>query len=109
MTLNRVCTLFQLPVRGGHLFEDVGGSGRNALVFRLEGGKLAAYAAECPHAGALMRPENEMSGVLTCFLHQWQFDISTGRCLNVPPHCLTRYPVEVQGVDVFLNLDPNPT
>ena len=108
MASTRLCTLFQLPVRGGRLFENVDNNGLDLLVFRLEGGRLVAYDASCPHAGAQMRPENERGGVLTCFLHQWQFDVATGDCINVPRCPLTAFEVQTRGMDVFVELPSQP-
>lgn len=107
MTLHKLCSLFDLPIQGGRLFQDVAGSGRDVLVFKLSGGRLVAYDAACPHAGAMMRPENELRGVLTCQLHQWSFDLTTGQCLQYPhPRCALReYTVEAQGLNVFIHKD----
>ena len=99
----RLCSLLDLPIRGGRLFEDAI-DGIDVLLFRLEGGDLVAYDAACPHAGALLRPENEMRGVLVCSLHQWQFEIATGACLTVARCPLTEYDVEVSGLDVFVTI-----
>ena len=71
MALRRLCSLLDLPARGGRLFKNAAGSRADILVFRIAGGRLRAWNAHCPHAGALMRPENEMGGKLVCFLHQW--------------------------------------
>lgn len=103
MAWTRLCGLFDLPIRGGRLFTDVGGD-TDLIVFRLEGGVLAAYDAACPHAGALLRPENEMGNVLVCFLHMWRFDVTTGECIDVPQCPLRRYPVEIRGFDVVVSL-----
>ncbi|MEO1270441.1 MAG: Rieske 2Fe-2S domain-containing protein [Myxococcota bacterium] len=108
MALTRLCTLFQLPIRGGRLFENVDRNGLDLLVFRLEGGRIVAYEASCPHAGALLKPEHEMGGVLTCFLHLWQFDVATGDCITIPQCRLTAFEIVVQGVDVLVEL-PKPT
>ncbi len=100
----RLCGLFDLPIRGGRLFKAAGGGKRDVLVFRLEGGALRAYDAACPHAGALLRPENEMSGTLICFLHHWRFDVATGGCVDVPQRPLVAYEVEARGMDIMLAL-----
>lgn len=104
MTWHPICTLLQLPVRGGRLFENVAGINRDVLVFRNEGGELAAFDAACPHAGAQLRPEHEMRGLLTCPLHFWQFDIKTGACLTVPECPLTPYELSIDGLNVLIAL-----
>lgn len=104
MAWKRLCGLFDLPVRGGRLFENACDTQQDVLVFRLEGSRLVAYDAACPHAGALMRPENEMGGVLTCFLHQWRFDVATGAGLTAPRCPLVPFPVEARGFDIMIDL-----
>jgi len=79
--------------------------GVDVIAFRIEGGGVVAYDAACPHAGALLRPENEMGGILVCYLHQWRFDVTNGDCIDVPRCPLKRYPVKVQGFDVTISLD----
>ncbi len=105
MALRRLCSLLDLPARGGRLFENAAGSQANILVFRIAGGKLRAWNAHCPHAGALMRPENEMGGKLICFLHQWEFDVDTGACTTVPRCPLRGYRLEVQGLHVMIDVE----
>ena len=101
-TWHQLCTLMQLPIRGRRLFENVGEEQRDVLVFRHEGGTLSAFDAACPHAGALLRPEHDMRGVLTCPLHLWQFNTETGDCLTVPECPLTPYPVSIDGLNVLI-------
>lgn len=109
MAFERLCGIFDLPVRGGRLFTNLFGTELDVIVFRIEGGRVVAYNAACPHALALMRPENEMGGTLVCFLHQWRFDVATGACHTVPERPLTPYPVEVRGMDIMIDLPRPPS
>ena len=103
MKWTHLCGLFDLPVRGGRLFQDL--DGKDIIAFRLAGGELRAYDAACPHAGALLRPENEMGGSLVCFLHHWRFNVSTGECIDVPECPLTSYPIQTRGMEILIALD----
>ena len=103
----RLCGVLELPIFGGRLYEDVGGSSLDVLLFKVSGGQLRAYDAACPHAGARLSPMHEMGGELVCFLHQWAFDIATGACKTVPGCDLIKYPVEVVAEDVWVTL-PDP-
>jgi nitrite reductase/ring-hydroxylating ferredoxin subunit len=100
----RLCGLLDLPARGGRLFRDALGSGLDLLVFRLEHNQIVAYEARCPHARALLRPENALDHRLVCFLHVWEFDLRDGACLTAPGHPLRPFPVKIEGLDVFLSL-----
>lgn len=104
----RLCGLFDLPLFGGRLFMDAGGTDNDVIVFKLPGGRLRAWDAHCPHAGALLRPMNEMGGELVCYLHHWVFDVETGACKTVPECPLTAYGIEVEGMDVFLEVPGDP-
>jgi nitrite reductase (NADH) small subunit len=104
----RVCSTLDLPPFGGRLFEEAGGTERDVLIFKLPGGALRAWDAECPHAGAQLHPRNEMGGELVCFLHQWAFDIATGDCRTAPDCRLTTYEIEVEGADVWVTVADNP-
>ena len=43
-------------------------------------------------------------GVLTCGAHEWQFDARTGRGVNPASACLRRYPVRLDGEQIFVRL-----
>lgn len=47
----------------------------------------------CPHRGAdLTRFGSVQDGVLTCALHHWRFDLSSGRCLSATGHPISARP-----------------
>jgi toluene monooxygenase system ferredoxin subunit len=41
---------------------------------------------------------------LTCGAHEWQFDARTGRGVNPASACLHRYPVRLDGEQIFVDL-----
>ena len=104
MSQTRLCAVNDVPLWGGRLFMDVGGTSMDVLVFRLSNGSLRAYDARCPHAGALLRPENETRGRLICRVHQWAFDIATGLCETTPGIALERLEIERDGRDLYVAL-----
>lgn len=106
--MRRLCSLDALPERGGELFLDAQGTSRDVLVFRLDEGGLAVYDAHCPHAGALLRPENVVQGRLVCFLHQWEFEVDTGACLTAPRLPLRTIPHEVRDGALWVDLSDIP-
>jgi len=103
----RVCGTLELPIFGGRLFEDVGNTSRDIMVFKVRTNQLRAWDAQCPHAGARLSPMHEMGGEIVCFLHQWTFDVDTGACKTAPGCDLIAYPIEVAGDDVWVTL-PDP-
>jgi 3-phenylpropionate/trans-cinnamate dioxygenase ferredoxin subunit len=72
-------------------------------VFNIEG-NLYAIDDRCPHRGASLG-EGSMDGVvLTCPLHEWEFDIRTGQCVGKPGNELKRFEVFVTGDSLLLDV-----
>jgi toluene monooxygenase system ferredoxin subunit len=66
-------------------------------------GRLVAYEDRCPHLASPLSEGTLSEGVLTCAAHEWEFDAQTGRGVNPASACLRRYPVRVDGEQVFVN------
>jgi nitrite reductase/ring-hydroxylating ferredoxin subunit len=105
--MERLCDLTELP-RGGRLFLDALGGSRDLLVFPLGDGEVAVYDAHCPHAGALLRPENVSGGRLVCFLHMWEFEVATGACAAAPELPLRAVPHELRDGALWVDLREIP-
>ncbi len=59
----------------------------------------------CPHASGNLA-EGDMSGtVVTCPWHDWDFDLSTGLCVDSERARVRRYAVEVRDACVFVDVD----
>ena len=68
------------------------------------GGKLCAIDNACPHRGGPLA-DGALSGTtVTCPWHAWEYDVTTGACLNNPAAKVRAYPVQVQGDDVLVML-----
>ncbi len=67
--------------------------GEGIVVVR-HGGSIQAYEDVCPHAGWRLSDGEVSAGHIECPGHAWQFDLATGRCLEVPFYCLKRVRVE---------------
>jgi toluene monooxygenase system ferredoxin subunit len=78
-------------------------NGRRVLVLRTEGG-YAAFEDRCAHLGVRLS-EGELSGcVLTCRAHHYQYDAESGQGINPKSLRLTRFPVEVTGDAVLVDV-----
>ena len=55
----------------------------------------------CPHQGGTVVDEGTR---FQCPIHNWQFDRSTGRCLNAPSRTLTSYPVVIDNGRLLVEL-----
>lgn len=78
-----------VPEGGARAFEA---AGRKVAVFRLQGA-LHAMEGVCPHRGGPLGEATVESGVAVCPWHGWQFEVRTGRCLNLPGGGQTCFPV----------------
>jgi toluene monooxygenase system ferredoxin subunit len=67
-------------------------------------GTLVAYDNRCPHLASPLSEGTLDGGVLTCGAHEWQFDARTGRGVNPASACLRRYPVRLDGEQIFVRL-----
>ena len=67
-------------------------------------GTLVAYEDRCPHLASPLSAGALDGAVLTCGAHEWQFDVRTGRGVNPASACLRRYPVRLDGEQIFVGL-----
>ena len=79
--------------------------GHDVLIIHLDGGKVQAWQAVCPHQDIPLEEGTLEFGVLTCRAHLWQFDVATGCSIN-PTGCeLAGYPVRVEGDDILVDVE----
>lgn len=94
----KIATLQQIPEGTGL---TVVADGKEIALYKYEG---CVYAIEgtCPHLGGPLGEGSLDQNLVTCPWHGWQFDITSGKCENMPGECVATIPVEVIGDDVFL-------
>lgn len=89
-----------LPIGGSKMFA-VGE--RQVAVFN-HAGELHAVENRCPHQGAPLQRGKFEGSVVTCPLHGWQFDVTTGEGVGRPGTAVERYPVQFDGDDLLIEL-----
>jgi nitrite reductase/ring-hydroxylating ferredoxin subunit len=69
-------------------------AGKDVALFNVDG---VIYAIEdsCLHKGASLGTGQLDGKVVTCRLHGWRYDVTTGRTMNVPGYGVTSYPAKV--------------
>jgi len=67
------------------------------IVVVLRAGVVHAFEDVCPHAGWRLSDGETVADHIECPGHGWQFNLSTGRCLDVPFYCLRRVDVTMHG------------
>jgi nitrite reductase/ring-hydroxylating ferredoxin subunit len=100
--LVRAASLEELRA-AGRLVVNV--SGHVVCLFAEDDG-VFAVDNRCPHMGFPLHRGSVADGILTCHWHHARFDLCTGGTLDQWADDLRRFPVEVDGDDVYV--DPAP-
>src|SRR5215210_391672 len=69
-------------------------------------GEVYAVDNRCPHMGFPLHRGSVSDGILTCHWHHARFDLCTGGTFDEWADDLRRFPVEVDGDDVYVDLTP---
>ena len=79
---------------------------RNAICLFAEGDEVHAVDNRCPHMGFPLHRGTVCDGILTCHWHHARFDLGTGGTFDQFADELRRFPVELEGDDVLVDLSP---
>ncbi len=83
--------------------KTVDAAGRELALFNV-GGTFHAIDNACKHRGGSLG-EGELDGsIVTCPLHAWTYDVSTGECFDDPACHIDKFPVKVEGDDVLVEV-----
>src|ERR671934_157135 len=77
---------------------------RHTLCLFAVGDDVYAVDNRCPHMGFPLHRGSIADGILTCHWHHARFDLCTGGTFDQWADDLRRFPVEVRGDDVFVDL-----
>ncbi|MCZ7555306.1 MAG: Rieske 2Fe-2S domain-containing protein [Bacteroidia bacterium] len=97
----RVASLNELRPNAGRAFNA---GEYNLALFLLEG---RVYAIEnlCPHQHIPVLSEGSLEGtVLTCPMHGWRYDITSGACVHASGRVKT-FVTEIRDGDVYVEID----
>ena len=76
-------------------------NGVSVAVFN-SGGKYYAVGNTCCHRGGPLAEGTIDGTMVTCPWHGWEFDLSTGKCLNNPGACVPAFEVRIEGNSIQL-------
>jgi nitrite reductase/ring-hydroxylating ferredoxin subunit len=79
---------------------------RHTLCLFAEGDEVYAVDNRCPHMGFPLHRGTLCDGILTCHWHHARFDLSSGGTFDEWADDLRRFPVELRGDDILLDLSP---
>jgi len=83
-----VGNLQDIPQMGSRLVETPQG---NIALFRTSDDQVFAIADRCPHKGGSLSQGIVHGQVVTCPLHSWKIDLSTGEAVAPDVGCVNRY------------------
>jgi nitrite reductase/ring-hydroxylating ferredoxin subunit len=79
---------------------------RHTLCLFADGDEVYAVDNRCPHMGFPLHRGTVCDGILTCHWHHARFDLLTGGTFDQFADELRRFPVELDGDDVLVDLSP---
>ncbi|MBM3114493.1 nitrite reductase small subunit NirD [Jeongeupia naejangsanensis] len=97
----RVCAVTDIPVLGSRVVERDAG---NIAVFRTATDNVFALLDRCPHKAGPLSQGIVHGETVTCPLHSWNIDLSSGEARAPDVGCARRFPAKVENGDVYLAL-----
>ena len=105
MALVRACALRDLAADSALSVEI----GADEVAVVRSGDRVYAIADECSHAAIPLSEGDVGDGEIECYLHGSRFSLTTGEPLGLPAtEPVAVYRVEVEGDDVFVDVDARP-
>jgi nitrite reductase (NADH) small subunit len=78
-------------------------AGRDVAIFNVNG-SFHAIDNTCKHRGGPLG-EGELDGtVVTCPLHAWTYDVTSGECFDDPSCAVEVFAVKIEGDDVLVEV-----
>ena len=89
----------QIPRRGARCVNTPAGK---IAVFRTAEDQVFALENRCPHKGGPLSEGIVHGGAVTCPLHNWVFDLSTGEAQGADEGQVRTFPVSVSDGRIFM-------
>jgi nitrite reductase/ring-hydroxylating ferredoxin subunit len=81
-------------------------AGGHTVCLFADGDDVHAVDNRCPHMGFPLHRGTVADGILTCHWHHARFDLCSGGTFDQWADDLRRFPVEIRGDDVYVDLRP---
>ncbi len=83
--------------------KTVEANGREIALFNV-GGKFHAIDNTCKHRGGSLGEGELDDTIVTCPLHAWTYDVTTGECFDDPACGVDRFAVKVEGDEILVEV-----
>jgi len=97
----KITELTEIPVLGSRIVEI---NGENVAVFRGKDDAVYAIKDSCPHKQGPLSQGIMHGSSVTCPLHNWRIDLTSGEALGPDEGCTNVYGSKVEDGVVFLSL-----
>ncbi len=101
---HKIIPLAQIPPLGARVVK-LPDAPRIAL-FRTADDQVFALRDACPHKGGPLSQGIVHGTTVTCPLHNWKIDLTSGQALAPDVGCTNRFPVKVEEGAVYVQLVP---
>lgn len=88
-----VCEVSDIPVRGSRRIEK---DGLKIAIFRTADDRVFAVENRCAHKGGPLSEGIVHDCAVTCPLHNWVYDLSTGKTRGADDGQIRTFPVEIR-------------
>jgi toluene monooxygenase system ferredoxin subunit len=78
--------------------------GRRLALIKI-GDQVVTFLDACAHRGLPISDGRLEDGELICAAHEYRYRAATGRGINPDSVCLVRFPTEVRGGEVWVDLE----
>jgi nitrite reductase (NADH) small subunit len=102
----RICALADIPLLGSRVVRDAAG---DIALFRSVENAVFALLDQCPHKGGPLSQGIVHGRSVTCPLHNWKIDLSTGAAIAPDAGCVRAFPVRIEQGEVLLQFGGVPS
>lgn len=75
-----------------------------SLILHRQGDNISCYRNACTHLGYPLDRGKVENSIITCPVHEFQYNLETGECLTAPEVSLQSYEVRIKGDNVFIKV-----
>lgn len=96
-----IARLDEIPRLGARVLKT---DAKDIAIFRTSDDRVFALRDSCPHRGGPLSQGLVHGGTVTCPLHNWKIDLTSGEALGPDEGCTNSFPVKVEKGVVYLGL-----
>lgn len=96
-----IVALDDIPQLGSRVIET---DTTNIAIFRTASDEVFAMKDQCPHKKGPLSQGIVHGNSVTCPLHNWKIDLSSGQALGPDEGCTNIFPTKIENGQVFIEL-----